>query len=114
MTNAAAAVVRANTQPPTYTAASTSGASTSAEATRKPSSRAARSATRRTVAPLALLELGHRAFKLMFGKVRPQGIGEHELGVRQLPQKKVAEPLFAAGPDQEIGIRHIGGFEEAR
>ena len=36
---------------------------------------------------------------------------EHQLGISGLPEQEVAEAFFAAGPDHQIGIRHVGGEE---
>ena len=40
-------------------------------------------------------------------EVRPQRIGEVELGVRQVPQQKVADPPFASGANEEIRFRQV-------
>jgi hypothetical protein len=60
-------------------------------------------------APVAVRELAQRGVEGGFVEVRPIRVDEHELGVRAFPEQEVAEPPFAAGPDQEIdGCVHVG------
>src|SRR5690606_7636242 len=37
-------------------------------------------------------------------EVGPQHVGEEQLGVGQLPEQEVADPLFAARTDEQIGL----------
>ena len=46
-------------------------------------------------------------------EIRPQDVGEIELGIRRLPEEEVAEPKFARGADNEVGIGNVGRVEEA-
>jgi hypothetical protein len=55
------------------------------------------------------MELGNRLLEVGSGEVRPAAIGEIELGVSAFPEKKVAQPLFPAGADQEIDIATRAG-----
>ena len=51
--------------------------------------------------------------QILLRKVRPQHIAVPKLAVRRLPQKEVGQPLFAAGTNHQIAIRHrvnIGGY----
>src|SRR3954454_14106120 len=45
-------------------------------------------------------------------EVRPQLVAEHELRVRALPQQVVARALLPRGPDDQVGIVHLGRVEE--
>ena len=42
--------------------------------------------------------------KVFAGKVRPEDGSEIELGVGAFPQHKIAEPLLAAGANQQIDL----------
>src|ERR1700739_86963 len=55
-----------------------------------------------TFAPRKFCE---RRAKISDGKVRPAFVQENEFGKRAFPQKKIGEPLLAAGANQEI---HVG------
>src|SRR5262249_18609252 len=69
---------------------------------------------RRSEAPeatRAALVLGHRAVEISGGEVGPEDRQDEELGIRDLPEQEVREPVLAARPDQEIGIGHTGGVE---
>ena len=46
-------------------------------------------------------------------EVRPQRVGDPDLGVGDLPEQEVADAHLAAGADQQIGIGLAGGVEEA-
>ena len=50
-------------------------------------------------------ELEQRLVEGGRAEVRPQAVGEHELGVGGLPDEEVADPLLAAGADDEVGVR---------
>ncbi len=41
-----------------------------------------------------------RSLELLLVEVRPQAVGEVQLGVGAFPEKKIAESLFAAGADE--------------
>ncbi len=59
--------------------------------------------------PLLITEQGFQ--ELLLAKIRPEGLGKIQFRVGQLPQEKIADPVFPAGPDQEIRIRHIFGVK---
>src|SRR6266850_4605737 len=40
-------------------------------------------------------------------EIRPQLVGEVELGIGQLPQQEVADALLAAGTDEQIGLGRV-------
>jgi len=44
-------------------------------------------------------------------EVGPEDIGDKNLGVGNLPEKEIADTHFAAGADEEVGIRKIGGVK---
>ncbi len=50
-------------------------------------------------------ELEQRLVEGGRAEVRPQAVGEHELRVGGLPDEEVADPLLAAGADDEVGVR---------
>ena len=52
--------------------------------------------------------------QIVLGKIRPQPVDEHHLGIGALPQQKIADALFAAGADDQIGIGQSGGEQMAR
>ena len=54
------------------------------------------------------------ALERLAGEVRPQLVGEHELGVRRLPDQEVRQPLLAARADHEVGIVHGRARRAAR
>src|SRR5271155_4798241 len=60
------------------------------------------------VPPLALLKIYQRFQQPHARKVRPQSLGHVNLRVGNLPQQKIADAHFAAGADQQIGIRQPG------
>src|SRR5687767_6953478 len=54
------------------------------------------------------LVLAERGLERSPVEVRPERVAEDELGVSALPQQEVRDPLLAAGPDQEVGVVHLG------
>src|SRR5437867_8694692 len=66
-----------------------------------------------TESSLALLILRERLEELGFPKIRPQRLGDVDLGVGALPQKEVRDAHFAAGADEQIGIRNTDCGERA-
>src|SRR5262245_8383359 len=62
-------------------------------------------------AAFALLVVLERAEQLRLAEVRPQGLGHVQLGVGDLPQEEVGDAHFAAGADEQVGIRKAGGAE---
>ena len=52
------------------------------------------------------------------GEVRPQDVGEVELGVGRLPQQEVTQSLFSAGADEQIHVtrtaRCVDGLTQDR
>ena len=50
---------------------------------------------------------------MFLAEVRPQRVDENQLRVGTLPEEKVADPLFAAGPDEKIRIGDAGRKEFA-
>src|SRR5262249_53133222 len=64
---------------------------------------------RATETTLALLEEVERLEVLPLAEVRPERVGDVDLGVGELPEEEVAESHLAARPDEEIGIGNAGG-----
>jgi hypothetical protein len=64
-------------------------------------------------AALALTELIEAAVQLVAAEVGPHDVDEDELGVGQLPQHEVRDALLAAGADEQIEGRQLGGRQVA-
>src|SRR5690606_20832225 len=58
-------------------------------------------------APLALLEVFQRANELRLPESGPEGLGDVELGVGDLPEEEVRHAHLAAGADQQVGIGKV-------
>jgi hypothetical protein len=65
-------------------------------------------------APRAARVLEERVVERQRPEVGPQHVAEHELRVGTLPDEEVADPLLAAGPDQQVGVGHAGGVQGVR
>ena len=50
-----------------------------------------------------------RLFQIRAIEVRPQPVGEDELGIGALPEQEIAQAKLAAGADQKIGVGNVGG-----
>src|SRR5216684_1646883 len=124
---AATATTAESSGGPNHAAASPTGASTRAESTRcrnacalfapaLPSSRgpgpsctaALSRANGCAVSAVAAMEIPQRRLEIALGEIGPQRLGEDEFGVGRLPQQEIADPLLAAGANDEVGIRHEG------
>src|SRR5579862_5199726 len=66
------------------------------------------------VATLAVLEVRDRPEEVEAGEARPKDVGEIELRVRRLPEQEVRDPLFAARPEDQVGVRQVPGIETLR
>ena len=60
---------------------------------------------------VSLLKIQQSFQELLFPEIRPEGLGKIQLGVGQLPEKEIADPVFPAGPDQQIRVGHIFGIQ---
>ena len=58
-------------------------------------------------ATLPMLVVEDRLVEIALTEVGPKEIHEAELRVGQLPEQEVADPLFATGTDEQVGIRYI-------
>src|SRR6187549_422222 len=93
MIGAASATRRSIQGNPNHSAASTGGANTSADTTRRIRSRdfrGVRSAADAAIAPFASAELGDGLLEMILAEVGPQRVDEHQLGVGALPEQEVA------------------------
>jgi len=63
------------------------------------------------VATLALLKGNDGFVQVPFFEIRPECVGDPDLRIRDLPEKKIADSQFAARADQEVRIRLAGGVE---
>src|SRR5215471_5350202 len=93
---------------PRNAATSGIGARTSADITR---CRRALRSVGGTVSTVAAVIFADGIFEIALGKIRPQAIEKNQLGIGQLPEQEIADALFAAGADDEIGIGNPGGEE---
>src|SRR3954468_925831 len=100
-------------QPPKYTASRTRGPRTSAE----------RNRVRRSpdlpgpdgaIAPVALVEFSDCIFQVALREVGPQRIDEDQFGISRLPQQEIADPLFPASPDEQVGIGNVARQQTGR
>ena len=66
------------------------------------------------VAPLALLVGQHGLEQVAAAEVRPQSVGDVDLGIGDLPQQVVADAHLAARPNHQVGVGLAAGVEEAR
>ena len=73
-----------------------------------------RSIARRKPAEPALAPaiFGDRVFKRGAIEIRPMHGQKHEFAISRLPQQKIRQTLLAAGADDQIRIRQVGGVEE--
>src|SRR5947199_2488453 len=65
------------------------------------------------VAALALLEVEDRLEKVAAAEVRPQGAGDPDLRIGDLPEQEVRDPQLARGADEQVGIGLARGVEVA-
>src|SRR5579885_621501 len=84
-----------------------------AEMTRWVPGEASARANRGPVAALAAAVVGDRLFEVAAPEIRPQRLGEDELGIGALPQQEIADALLAAGADQQVRVGQIGGEQVA-
>ena len=47
-------------------------------------------------------------------EIGPERVGDKNFGVGDLPEEEIADAHLAAGSDQQVGIREVGGVEVAR
>src|SRR5579859_268045 len=102
MAAAARIVSPARSGPPSQAASTPSGARIAAERIRRARASCLESASRCAIAPLAAVKLAERALQIRLGEIRPKRVDEHEFGIGGLPEQEVAEPLLAAGADDQI------------
>src|SRR5947207_7582126 len=60
-----------------------------------------------TVAPFALLIFLNALEQMSTTEFGPQCGSDIDLGVSELPEKKITQPQFAAGADNQIGIEQM-------
>lgn len=66
------------------------------------------------ISPLALLVLGNAFEQMDTSELWPQGIGNVNLRISELPQQKIAQPHLAAGANHQIRIREMASVEVLR
>src|SRR5690348_9186614 len=114
MSPAPTSVTAARSAPPSHAATIASGARTDAERMRSRRASDLEASSDCAIAPLAAVKLAEGALEIRLGEIRPERVDEHEFRIGRLPQQEVAEPLFAAGADDEIGVRHVRSEQVAR
>src|SRR5258707_8243308 len=112
ISGAASAATRSIQGKPNQIAASRSGPRMAADRIRRSRPRyrwlrpVGASAVDAAIAPLTPAKLDDRLLQMLLAEIRPQGVDEHQFGVGALPEQEIADALFAAGADQEVGIGH--------
>src|SRR5215208_3543851 len=91
-------------QPPIQTSQGTIGTPTIATSTRETNGFISSAAE---PAPPGRIVL-ERLPELFTAEVRPERLGEDELGVRDLPQEEVRDAELPRGPDQQVRIGQVG------
>src|SRR5260370_5456767 len=66
------------------------------------------------VATLALLEIDEGCEEMGAVEIGPESFGDKNFGVGNLPEENITDAHSAAGANEKIGIRKIGGVEMAR
>src|ERR1700746_4025085 len=66
------------------------------------------------VAALAFLKIEQGLVKLGAAEIGPKSFGDINFGIGYLPQEEIADAHFAAGANQQVGIRQSGGVEMLR
>ena len=64
-------------------------------------------------AAFAALELGDRVEEVRAAEVGPEHVGEHELGVGGLPERKFEIRCSPDGAHEQVGVGQVGGVEVA-
>src|SRR5688572_23378890 len=59
----------------------------------------------------AALELGDGAVQVEGAEIGPEGGGDEELGVRDLPEQEVGDARLTARPDEQVGVGDAVGVE---
>ena len=67
-----------------------------------------------TETPLAACEFSQGLMQLPAGEIRPEDLGEVQFRIGELPEKKIADAHFAAGPDEQVGVGLFGRVEKSR
>src|SRR5438874_2601139 len=70
--------------------------------------------TRAAKATLACSIRGNRGIERRGTEVRPQNVREIKLRVGELPQQEVGDPLFAASPNEKVGLGRVAHREIRR
>src|SRR5262252_2046175 len=110
MSGAASAATRSIQGNPNQIAPSRIGPRTAAEMIRSSRPRyrwpraAGASAADAAIASFTPAKLGDRLLQMLLAEVRPQRVDEHQLGIGALPQQEIADPLLAAGADQQVRV----------
>src|SRR5260221_1586188 len=57
--------------------------------------------------PFPSLVIGDCLIELFAAKVGPKTLADDDLGICELPEKKIADPEFPARPDKQVGIGNV-------
>ena len=63
------------------------------------------------VAPFALLVIHECLVQVPAPEVGPQGVGDPDLGIGDLPEQEVGDAQLATGADQQVRIGLAGGVQ---
>ena len=61
--------------------------------------------------PFPVLVVEDGLIKVLFPEIGPPDLGKIELGISQLVEEEIADPVFAAGSDHEFRIGKSAGTE---
>jgi hypothetical protein len=60
-----------------------------------------------TKPPISVQEIGECFQVVRLPEIRPERVGEEELGVGRLPQQEGSEPKLAADSDKQVWVREV-------
>src|SRR5690606_30989334 len=60
---------------------------------------------------LPVLITDQRFIEMFAGEVRPEDRGEIKLGIRDLPEEVITDPVFTRSPDEELRVGHSGSSQ---
>src|ERR1017187_7845679 len=67
--------------------------------------------TEAAVATFPALKVSDGFEQMDAAEIRPQPLGDKDLGVGDLPQQIVGNSHLSGGPDQQVGVGHVGSVE---
>src|SRR6188508_2682147 len=93
---------------PSSTAASTMAVSTRSLSTARS---LLRLRARQAETALATRERDERVFEVLNAEIGPQRLADVKLGIREIPEKEVADAVITARADEEVGVGHVAQLQ---